>query len=59
MSFANLAGNGDGIAGDDYVSPAGLIFRLFGDSNGNRNVNQADFSAFRLGQEKVSGTNGT
>ncbi|MBX7104918.1 MAG: hypothetical protein K1X57_12605 [Gemmataceae bacterium] len=55
---AGLDGNGDGIAGDNYVSisaantpptvaPTG-IFRLFGDADGNGQINSADFLAFRL-----------
>lgn len=51
----NLDGNGDGAAGDDFVSPTapnpGAIFRLFGDGDGDRDVDSMDFLAFR-------GTNG-
>lgn len=46
-----LDGNGDGVAGDNYVSPAagpGRVFRLFGDADGNGQVGIADFLAFRL-----------
>jgi hypothetical protein len=55
---AGLDGNGDGFAGDNYasisaantpptVAPTG-IFRLFGDSDGNGQINSADFLNFRL-----------
>jgi len=45
-----LDGNGDGIGGDDYVSPLtgpGRIHRLFGDADGDGDVDAADFAAFR------------
>ncbi|MBX7105605.1 MAG: hypothetical protein K1X57_16090 [Gemmataceae bacterium] len=48
-------GDGDGIAGDDYVlasaaspNPPTNIFRLFGDADGNGQVTSSDFLAFRL-----------
>jgi len=52
VSNANgsLDGNGDGIAGDNYVlngTPANGLFRLFGDADGNGTVNSTDFAAFR------------
>jgi hypothetical protein len=46
-NIAPLDGNGDGTGNDDYVSPAGLIARLFGDSDGSRKVDADDFTAFR------------
>jgi hypothetical protein len=42
-----LDGNGDGTVGDNFVSVSGAIHRLFGDINGDRTVNSADFLAFR------------
>src|SRR5262249_22649258 len=45
-------GNGDGTAGDDYVlvgTPANGLFRLFGDSDGDGDVDTSDFAAFRAG----------
>lgn len=44
-------GNGDGIAGDNYVlvgTPSNGLFRLFGDADGNGSVSASDFNAFRL-----------
>lgn len=44
-------GNGDGVAGDDYVLASGGttgVFRLFGDANGNARVDSNDFAAFRM-----------
>jgi hypothetical protein len=42
-----LDGNGDGTPGDDYVmtdnGQAGGLYRLFGDANGDRRVDNADF----------------
>ncbi len=48
-----LDGNGDGIGGDNYVSPTtpgnpNRIFRLFGDSDGDGAVAANDFIALRL-----------
>ena len=40
-----LDGNGNMIAGDNYVS--GSIHRLFGDSDGDADVDVSDFTAFR------------
>src|SRR4029077_20554191 len=42
-----LDGNGDNVMGDNYVSSAGAIFRLFGDADGNATVDGVDFGAFR------------
>lgn len=46
-----LDGDGNGTGGDDYVmigDPAtNKLFRLYGDSDGNNLVDQADFIAFR------------
>jgi RHS repeat-associated protein len=54
-----LDGNGDGTAGDDYTladsGQAGGLYRLFGDANGDRVVNQADLSLLRT----VFGANAT
>ncbi len=52
-SAQNLDGNGDGIGGDDYVSPTtpgdpNRIFRLFGDVDGDADVDTTDFIQFRL-----------
>jgi hypothetical protein len=42
-----LDGNGDGTAGDNYVltdtGAAGGLYRLYGDANGDRRVDNADF----------------
>jgi hypothetical protein len=47
-----LDGNGDGTAGDDFTladnGQARGLFRLFGDGDGNRVVNQGDLSLFRI-----------
>jgi len=46
----NLDGNGNGTGGDDYQSPAsgpGRLHRLFGDNDGDGDVDAADFAAFR------------
>jgi surface-anchored protein len=45
-----LDGNGDGTPGDDYVlvgAPANGLFRLFGDADGDGDVDAQDFGAFR------------
>jgi subtilisin-like proprotein convertase family protein len=46
-----LDGNNDGISGDAYFTPTppspGAIFRLFGDVDGDRDVDAQDFGAFR------------
>ena len=47
-NIAKLDGNGDGVAGDNWVSPPGSIFRLFGDADGNRTVDAVDFVYLRL-----------
>jgi lysophospholipase L1-like esterase len=48
----HLDGNGDGTGGDDYTltdnGKAGGLFRLYGDANGDRVVNQSDLSLFRV-----------
>lgn len=46
-----LDGNGDGNAGDNYTltgTPTNGLFRLFGDSDGDGDVDLSDFSAFRM-----------
>jgi hypothetical protein len=48
----NLDGNGDGTAGDDFTlvgdpSTAPKLFRLFGDNDGDGDVDAADFGQFR------------
>jgi hypothetical protein len=47
-----LDGDGDGIAGGNFVlvgNPAtNKLFRLFGDADGNGDVDAADFAAFRV-----------
>jgi uncharacterized membrane protein len=52
ISGGNFDGNGDGIAGDDYVligdpSTSPKLFRLFGDANGDGTVAANDFILFR------------
>ena len=47
----HLDGNGDGVGGDDYVSPTtagnpNRIFRLFGDADGSGTVDALDFGMF-------------
>jgi CSLREA domain-containing protein len=45
-----LDGNGDGVAGDNYAfatAPPTGIFRLFGDVDGDGDVDATDFGAFR------------
>jgi len=45
-----LDGNGDGAAGDNFVTPtsgAGRVHRLFGDNDGDGDVDAQDFGAFR------------
>jgi len=42
--IGNLDGNGDGVGGDDYVF---TFHRLFGDGNGDKRVDSADFALFR------------
>lgn len=49
--LGNFDGNGDGVAGDNYVlvgNTSNKLFRLYGDSDGDGDVEIADFSAFRL-----------
>ncbi len=55
ISTGDFDGNGDSIAGDNYVlasastpNPPTNIFRLFGDSNGDGTVAANDFIQFRL-----------
>src|SRR5205085_1719943 len=43
-NIAALDGNGDGTPGDDFTFS---FHRLFGDSDGDRDVDAADFGAFR------------
>jgi hypothetical protein len=46
-----LDGDADGTAGGDYVlvgTPANGLFRLFGDADGDGDVDAQDFGAFRL-----------
>jgi hypothetical protein len=55
----HLDGNGDGIGGDDYVSPTtegdpNRIFRLFGDANGDGRIDLLDFAQFRTAYNKPS-----
>jgi Dockerin type I domain len=51
-----LDGNGDGTGGDNYTfTDAQGLFRLFGDVNGDRTVNGADFAAFRATFGSTSG----
>jgi len=49
----NLDGNGDGIAGDDFTTS---LHRLFGDADGDGDVDAQDFGAFRAA---FGGTNNT
>ncbi|MFL5328768.1 MAG: choice-of-anchor Q domain-containing protein [Gemmataceae bacterium] len=46
----SIDGNGDGIAGGDYVvtgTTANKFYRLFGDSNGDGGIDQLDYLAYR------------
>jgi hypothetical protein len=54
-----LDGNGDGAPGDNYTfgDPQGL-FRFFGDINGDRNVDIADFGLFSSTFGLTSGQTG-
>jgi len=48
---SNLDGNGDSIYGDDYTlvgTPVNDLFRLFGDHDGDGDVDATDFGQFRL-----------
>jgi hypothetical protein len=55
-----LDGNGDGTAGDDYVladnGQSGGLYRLYGDADGNRVVNQSDLALFRAAFGSSDGT---
>jgi hypothetical protein len=46
-----LDGNGDGVSGDDYVlvgnTTTNKLFRLYGDADGDGDVDAGDFGAFR------------
>jgi hypothetical protein len=58
-SGQHLDGNGDGIGGDDYVSPTtqgnpNRIFRLFGDADGDASVGTSDFAIFRQSFNSVN-----
>lgn len=46
-SGQTLDGNGDGAMGDNYVSAAGSIYRLYGDVNGDGAVANSDFNMLR------------
>jgi hypothetical protein len=55
----HLDGNGDGVGGDDYVSPTtqgdpNRIFRLFGDADGDASVGTSDFAIFRQSFNSVN-----
>jgi hypothetical protein len=47
-NIANLDGTGAGVAGVNWVSSPGAIFRLFGDASGDGTVSASDFILFRL-----------
>jgi hypothetical protein len=47
-NIANLDGTGAGVAGVNWVSQPGAIFRLFGDANGDGTVSASDFILFRM-----------
>jgi hypothetical protein len=49
----NLDGNGDGIAGDDFTTS---LHRLFGDNDGDGDVDAQDFGAFRAAFGGTSNT---
>jgi hypothetical protein len=51
-----LDGNGDGTAGDNYVSPTTTLFRLFGDTDGSGIVDQLDLAQFRSANNSSSGS---
>src|SRR5206468_5307197 len=54
-----LDGNGDGTGGDNYTfTDAQGLFRLYGDVNGDRTVNNTDLAAFRSAFGAVSGDPG-
>lgn len=45
-----LDGDGNGVGGDDFATPTsgvGRIHRLFGDADGDADVDANDFAAFR------------
>jgi hypothetical protein len=46
-AHGQLDGNGDGVAGDDFTfGDAQGLYRFFGDVNGDRHVDIADFAIF-------------
>jgi len=48
--IVNLDGNGDGVSGDNFVltgTPANGLFRYFGDTDGDGDVDATDFGSFR------------
>jgi len=50
VNGGNFDGDGDGTPGDDFVlvgTPTNGLFRLFGDADGDGDVDAVDFSAFR------------
>ena len=55
VSGVPLDGNGDGVAGDDYYTPtpsypqtpANLLYRLFGDGDGDRDVDALNYGQFK------------
>jgi predicted outer membrane repeat protein len=52
-ALLGLDGNGDGVAGDDFTT---TLHRLFGDADGDGDVDAQDFGAFRAA---FGGTNNT
>jgi hypothetical protein len=63
VSYAgqHLDGNKDGVAGDDYsfgTTAADKFFRMFGDNDGDRDVDPTDFAFFRRTYGKVQGNTG-
>jgi len=56
--IAGLDGNGDGNPGDDYLlvgnPPFNSLYRLFGDNDGDGDVDATDFGAFRAAFGSIS-----
>lgn len=58
---AHLDGDDDGTAGGNYIFGGAAVdrfFRLYGDSDGDRDVDASDFARFRLAMGRTSGQSG-